>query len=211
MHISTEQECDLLDKSLPVANKRISAETCIYYLIFDDKDYEKYGHLIKCNPAIKTKADRQALLKAVIDDRIDIISTDHAPHSFEDKQKKYSDAPSGIPGVQHSLVAMLELYHQGLISLEKLVEKMCHNPALCYNVAQRGFIRKGYFADLAIIDLNSPWTVDKSNILYKCKWSPFENQTFKSKVTHTFVNGHLSYNNGNFDESIKGRKILFNR
>ena len=209
MHVSTQEETELFDGKIPVKEKMITSETCIYYIYFSEKDYERYGNLIKCNPSIKKESDRTALIKAINEDRIDIISTDHAPHTTEEKQNKYIKSPSGIPGVQHSLVAMLELFHKGHFRLEKIVEKMCHNPAISYKVKERGFIRKGYWADLAIIDINAPWTVEKSNILYKCKWSPFEGLTFTSKVTHTFVNGELVFEHGKFNESVRGKKILF--
>jgi dihydroorotase len=165
------------------------------------------GTLIKWNPAIKTEKDKKGLLKALLDDRIDIVTTDHAPHTLEEKQKPYFQAMSGAPMVQHSLNIMLEFYKQGLISLEKIIEKMCHNPAILYSIEKRGFIREGYFADLIIVDLNSNWTVGKHNILYKCGWSPIENTTFQTKVTHTFVNGNLVYDNGYFNENIKGQPL----
>lgn len=211
LHLTTSDELGLLDNSIPLKHKKITAEVCINYLFFNDNDYKKYGTLIKVNPAIKTAKDQKALLKALLDDKIDSIATDHAPHLLKEKNNPYLIAPSGTPNVQHSLVAMLDLYHQGKISLNKIVEKMCHSPAIIYHINKRGFIRENYFADLLLVDLNNPWKVDKSNILYKCKWSPFQGHTFKSKITHTFVNGNLVYNNGIFDESYKGQRLLFDR
>ena len=191
--------------------KHITSEACIHHLWFSDEDYKTKGSLIKWNPAVKTAADRDAILQAVLDDRIDVIATDHAPHTVEEKGQKYFKAPSGGPLVQHALVAMLELHHQGKISLEKIVEKMAHNVADMFDIDRRGFVREGYYADLVLVDLNDPWTVAKDNILYKCGWSPFEGTTFKSKVKATFVNGHLVYNDGQFDESQRGARLSFNR
>ncbi|HMW95488.1 MAG TPA: amidohydrolase family protein, partial [Chitinophagales bacterium] len=162
------------------------------------------------NPAIKYESDKNALLEALLDNRLDVIATDHAPHTLEEKNNPYLKAPSGLPLVQHSLQLMLDFYHQGKISLEKIVEKMCHAPAICFNVENRGFLREGYHADIAIVDINAPYTIRAENILYKCGWSPLEGKTLKGKVTHTFVNGHLVYQNGVFDESIKGQRLLFN-
>ena len=176
-----------------------------------DEDYERLGMLIKWNPAIKTKSDRQEIFKALLDGRIDVVATDHAPHTWEEKQCSYFKAPAGGPLIQHGLVAMLEFYHQGKITLEKIVEKMSHNPAILFQIEKRGFIREGYFADLALIDLNMSWKVDKENILAKCGWSPFEGQTFKSSVTHTLVSGHVTFANGQFDETVKGQRLLFDR
>lgn len=210
LHISTEKEVSLFDNTIPLSAKRITSEACIHHLWFSDADYEKLGNFIKWNPAIKKSSDRDAVFNAVMDNHIDIIATDHAPHTMEEKQQPYVQAPSGGPLVQHSLVAMLEFYHRGKISLEKIAEKMCHAPAVCFHVANRGYIREGYAADLVLADLNSEWKVSKENILYKCKWSPFEGQTFHSQVKMTFVNGHCSYNNGVFDESVKGQRLLFN-
>jgi len=216
LHISTAKETGLFDNTIPLKEKRITAEACVHHLWFDDTGYKEKGTFIKWNPAIKTQKDKKGILKAVLDNKIDIIATDHAPHTFEEKQNTYFNCPSGGPLVQHALVAMLEIYHQGEIALEKVIEKMCHAPADCFRVEKRGYIREGYWADLVIADLNSHWTVDKSNILSKCGWSPFEGQTFRSKITHTFVNGHLVYacpdkvgDNETFDESVKGRRILF--
>ena len=211
LHISTAKETGLFDNSIPLSQKRITAEACIHHLWFSDEDYERLGMLIKWNPAIKTKADREAVFKALLDDRIDIIATDHAPHTWEEKQNPYFKAPSGGPLVQHSVVAMLEFYHQGKIALEKVVEKMSHNPAILFQIERRGFIREGYFADLVLADLNAPWKVEKSNVLAKCGWSPFEGQVFKSSIAHTFVSGHLAYHHGHFNEAVKGERLRFDR
>ncbi|MBL6444985.1 dihydroorotase [Fulvivirga sp. 29W222] len=211
LHISTAKELGLFDNSTPLKDKKITAEACVHHLWFNDADYAQKGTLIKWNPAVKTKADQEAILQAVIDGRIDVVATDHAPHTFEEKNNSYFKAPSGGPLIQHSLPAMLELYHEGKITLEQIVEKMCHNPAILFDIKKRGFLREGYYADIAIVDSNQPWTVDKSNILAKCGWSPFEGQTFKSSITHTFVSGHLAYEQGQFDESIKGKRLLFER
>ena len=211
LHISTARELELFGNSTPLAQKRITAEACIHHLWFSDEDYERLGMLIKWNPAIKTKSDRQEIFKALLDGRIDVVATDHAPHTWEEKQCSYFKAPAGGPLIQHGLVAMLEFYHQGKITLEKIVEKMSHNPAILFQIEKRGFIREGYFADLALIDLNMSWKVDKENILAKCGWSPFEGQTFKSSVTHTLVSGHVTFANGQFDETVKGQRLLFDR
>jgi dihydroorotase len=209
LHISTARELELFRNDIPLKEKRITAEACIHHLWFSDADYETKGSLIKWNPAVKTAADRDAVFQAVLDDRIDVIATDHAPHTLEEKSQTYFKAPSGGPLVQHSLNAMLEFYHQGKISLEKIVQKMCHNVADMFAIRERGYIRTGYKADLVLVDLNKSYTVDKSNILYKCGWSPFEGTTFHSVVTHTWVNGHLAYHDGVFDESKKGERLLF--
>ena len=210
-HLSTAKEMELFRNDIPLEKKRITAEVCIHHLWFDDSQYADKGTHIKWNPAVKSKADKEAVFEALLDDRIDIIATDHAPHTLEEKNNTYFKAPSGGPLVQHALVAMLELYHQGKIRLEKIVEKMCHAPAICFQVENRGFIKKGYAADLVLVDIDNPWQVNKDNILYKCAWSPFEGNTFKSKVTHTWVNGHLAYQNGTFDESQKGHRLTFDR
>jgi len=210
-HLSTAQELELLDNTLPLAQKRITAETCIHYLWFCDEDYSRLGSKIKVNPAIKTADDRSALLRGLLDGHIDIIATDHAPHLSEEKARSYFKAPSGTPLVQHSLPAMLDFWHQGKISLGMLVEKMCHAPAICFGIEHRGFIREGYQADLVLVDPVCPDPVTCSNILYKCGWSPFEGHTFQSKITHTFVNGNLVYENGRFDESAKGQRLIFSR
>lgn len=211
LHISTAKELELFDNKLPLKQKRITAEACIHHLWFSDKDYSTKGTLIKWNPAVKTSADRDAILKGVLENKIDVIATDHAPHTLEEKKQSYFKAPSGGPLVQHSLTAMLEFFYEKKISLEKITEKMAHAVADCFQIRQRGYIREGYFADMVLVDTNTTWTVDRSNILYKCGWSPFEGQTFHSKVTHTFVNGVLVYENGKFDESKKGRRLLFER
>jgi dihydroorotase len=211
LHISTAKECRLFDNKTPLKEKRITAEACIHHLWFDDSSYKTKGNLLKWNPAVKSASDRDEILKAVLDNRIDVIATDHAPHTWEEKQNNYMKAPSGGPLVQHALPAMLEFYKQGKISLEKIAEKMSHAVADCFQVKNRGYIREGYFADLVLIDLEKPWTVSKENILYKCGWSIFEGQQFQSQITHTFVNGHLAYQNGHFDESIKGKRMTFDR
>lgn len=212
LHISTAKELSLFDNKTPLKEKRITSEACIHHLWFTDEDYKTKGAYIKWNPAVKTKHDRDAILKGVLENKIDIIATDHAPHTIAEKEEKtYFKVPSGGPLVQHALVAMLELYHQKKISLEKIAEKMSHAVADCFQVEKRGYIREGYFADLVLVDLNKPWTVDRSNILYKCGWSPFEGQKFNSQITHTFVNGHLAFTNGRFDESQKGLRLLFDR
>ncbi len=210
-HLSTAKEMELFRNDIPLEEKRITAEVCIHHLWFDDSQYADKGTHIKWNPAVKSKADKEAVFQALLDDRIDIIATDHAPHTLEEKNNTYFNAPSGGPLVQHALVAMLELYHQDKIRLEKIVEKMCHAPAICFKVENRGFIREGYAADLVLVEIDNPWEVNKDNILYKCAWSPFEGNTFKSRVTHTWVNGHLAYQNGSFDESQKGHRLTFDR
>jgi dihydroorotase len=209
LHISTARELELFDSNIPLKQKRITAEACIHHLWFSDEDYKTKGTLIKWNPAVKKLSDRDAILAGVLTNKIDVIATDHAPHTLEEKNQTYFKAPSGGPLVQHSLVAMLELYHQKKITLEKIAEKMAHAVADCFNIDNRGYIREGYAADLVLADLNKPWTVDKSNLLYKCGWSPFEGTTFQSSITHTFVNGHLVHTNGSFDESVKGQRLLF--
>ena len=211
LHISTAKELELFRNDIPLIEKDITSEACIHHLWFDDRDYERLGNLIKWNPAIKTKEDKDEIFKAVLDNRIDILATDHAPHTLEEKSQSYLKAPSGGPSVQHSLVAMLELYHQKKITLEKIVEKMSHYPAICFKIENRGYIREGYWADMVLVDLNAPWKVDKSNILAKCKWSPFEGNTFHSKVTHTIVSGHLAYVNGTINEGHLGMRLLFDR
>ncbi|MFO7827377.1 MAG: dihydroorotase [Bacteroidales bacterium] len=211
LHISTAKELDLFESQLPSRDKKITAEVCVHHLWFSDKDYEQYGTHIKWNPAIKTLKDKDALLEGVRKNKIDVIATDHAPHTLEEKDNTYFKAPSGGPLVQHSLISMLELYHQQRLTLEEIINKMCHTPADIFQIDKRGYIREGYHADLVIADLNSPWTVNHDNILYKCKWSPFEGHTFNSKITHTIVNGNIAYENGRFNEEIKGKKLLFNR
>lgn len=211
LHISSEKEIALFSNDIPLTEKRITSEVCVHHLWFDKSDYATKGAFIKWNPAVKEEKDKKALFKALMDDHFDVIATDHAPHTLEEKNANYWKAPSGGPLIQHSLVAMLEFYHQGKISLEKIVEKMCHNPAILFQIKERGFIREGYKADIAIVDLDSPWEVAKENILYQCNWSPFEGYTFKSKVTHTIVSGKLCYENGVFDESVRGERLNFSR
>jgi dihydroorotase len=211
LHISTEKELSLFENKIPLKDKKITAEACIHHLWFSDADYQKKGMLIKWNPAIKTDTDRKAILAAVLDGRIDVIATDHAPHTLEEKNNTYLKAPSGAPLVQHSLVTMLELFHMKKITLEKIVEKMCHNVAILFQIEKRGFIREGYWADLVLVDLNKPWTVNTSNILYQCGWSPMEGQTFTASISHTFVNGHLAYENGILNDETRGKRLLFNR
>ncbi|GIL22776.1 MAG: dihydroorotase [Bacteroidota bacterium] len=211
LHISTAKETHQFDNSIPLEKKKITAEACVHHLWFNDADYDRLGMLIKWNPAIKTKADQQEILKAVLDNRIDIIATDHAPHTTEEKSKGYFQAPSGGPLIQHSLVAMLDFYHQKKITLEKIVQKMAHNPAILFQIQDRGFIREGYFADLVLVDLFKPNTVSKANILAKCGWSPFEGHTFHSTVTHTWISGHLAYAEGKFNEQKQGERLQFNR
>ena len=210
MHLSTAKELGLLRNDLPLEEKKITGEVCIHHLWFDDRDYQDLGSLIKWNPAIKASKDRDGLFSGLLNNKIDIIATDHAPHLRSEKDNLYNACPSGGPLVQHSLVAMLGFYQLGKISLEKIVEKMCHNPAIIYRIQNRGFIRKGYFADLVLVDPDDPWVVEKENILYKCGWSPFEGVTFKSRITHTWVNGHLVYDQGKFDETRKGERLEFN-
>ena len=211
LHLSTAREMELFDNQLPASEKQITAEVCIHHLWFDESDYIKYGTRIKWNPAIKTKEDKEGLWTALLDDRLDVIATDHAPHTWQEKAKPYLLAPSGGPLVQHSLVAMLEMYHHKKISLEKVVEKMCHAPADIFGIPDRGYIREGYKADLVLIEPHQPWTVSKDNILYKCGWSPFEGTRFTSQVTHTFVNGHLVYDNGQIDTEYRGEQLVFLR
>ena len=210
-HLSTAKEMELFTNKIPLEQKQITAEVCVHHLWFTDADYETKGSLIKWNPAVKTQADKDALWKALLDDRIDVIATDHAPHSLEEKINPYMTCPSGGPLVQHAVVAMFEAHHQGKISVEKIVEKMCHNPAKIFKIEKRGFIREGFYADLAIVNTHLPWNVKKENILYKCGWSPFEGYNFKSRVTHTFVNGKLVYQNGKVKEVKVGQRLLFER
>jgi dihydroorotase len=211
LHISTAKEVELFDANLPLEEKRITAEACIHHMWFSEEDYETKGNYIKWNPAIKTKEDRDGILKGVLNGNIDVIATDHAPHTIEEKNKPYLEAPSGGPLAQHSLVAMLDLYHQHKISLEQIAQKMSHNVAILFEIEKRGYIRSGYHADLVIVDLDAPWTVRKENILSKCGWSPFEGHTFQSQVTYTIVSGHLAYAHGQFDESKRGERLKFSR
>lgn len=210
-HISTAKELDLFTNKIPLEKKQITAEVCIHHLWFTDADYETKGSLIKWNPAVKTQEDKDALWKALLDDRIDVIATDHAPHTLEEKSNPYTTCPSGGPLVQHALVAMMENYSKGKISMEKIVEKMCHNPAKIFKIENRGFIKEGYFADLVIVNPHMPWNVKKENIIAKCGWSPFEGINFKSRVTHTFVNGKLAYANGKVKDIIAGQRLTFDR
>lgn len=209
-HVSTEKETHLFSKSKPLSKKKITAEVCVHHLWFTEADYATKGTKIKWNPAIKTQKDRDGLLQALLDDRIDVIATDHAPHTLEEKNNNYVHAPSGAPMVQHALVAMLELYHREKISLEKIVEKFAHNPAILFRIKERGFIREGYKADLVLVDLNFPWTVKKENILYKCGWSPLEGTNFKSRVTHTLVNGGVVYEGSKLQNRGKAERLEFN-
>ena len=211
LHLTTEAETHLFRNDIPLQQKKITTEVSVHHLWFSDKDYQRLGMLIKWNPAIKTQKDKEGLLQALINDRIDLVTTDHAPHTLEEKQQPYFQSMSGAPMVQHSLNVMLEFYKQGKISLEKIVEKMCHNPAILYHIEKRGFIREGYYADLVLVDMDAPWTVSKENILYKCGWSPLEGTLFNTQVTHTLVNGHLVYELGVFDEGQKGMALVVRR
>tara|TARA_R110002124_G_scaffold120895_6_gene279027 strand:- start:86912 stop:88252 length:1341 start_codon:yes stop_codon:yes gene_type:complete len=210
-HLSTEKETHLFSNKKPLSEKKITAEVCIHHLWFTDADYTTKGTKIKWNPAVKTQKDKDGLWKALNDDRIDVIATDHAPHTLEEKNNIYTKAPSGGPLVQHALEALFEMHHKGYITVEKLVEKTAHNPAILFQIKDRGYIKKGYKADLVLVNPLSPWTVNKENIAYKCGWSPFEGTTFKSRVTHTFVNGTLVYENGKFPNRGKSERLTFNR
>jgi len=210
-HVSTAKETALFRNDIPLEEKKITAEVCIHHLWFNDTDYDKKGTHIKWNPAVKTEQDRQSLWEALLDDRIDVLATDHAPHTLEEKNNVYTKAPSGGPLVQHAVTAILEKVKEGVISIEKAVEKMSHNPAKLFQIEKRGFIKEGFFADMVLIDPKKSWQVSKENILYKCGWSPFEGTTFSNTITHTFVNGNLIYNNGVFNEEIKGKRLTFNR
>ncbi len=211
LHISTAKEISLFDNSISLAKKRITAEACIHHMWFDDSDYAEKGTLIKWNPAVKTAQDRDAVFQGMLNDNIDVIATDHAPHTLTEKQNSYFKAPSGGPLIQHSLVAMLEFYHQGKISLERIVEKMAHNPAILFDVVERGYIREGYFADLVLVDLDRPWSVSADNILAKCGWSPFEGHQFKSRVTDTWVSGHHAWKDGKLNDGTTGKRLTFDR
>jgi dihydroorotase len=211
LHVSTERELGLFSSAGSAGDKKITCEVCIHHLWFDNNDYKKSGTRIKCNPAIKTAGDREALLRGLLAGKIDLVGTDHAPHTIDEKNNTYLKAPSGIPMIQHSLVAMLEFYHRGMITLEDIVSKMCHAPADIFRIDRRGYIREGYFADLVLVDLNHEWEVKPGNILYKCKWSPLENTIFHSAVSHTFVNGCLVYDKGNITGNTCGRRLAFNR
>jgi len=211
LHLSTAKELELLDNSILSKEKNITAEVCVHHLWFSDLDYQKNGTRIKWNPAIKTIKDRDGLLQGLKNNKIDVVATDHAPHTWKEKDNSYFKAPSGGPLVQHSFIAMLELYHQQKISLEEIADKMCHTPADIFQIDKRGYIREGYWADLVLVDLNTHWTVQENNLLYKCKWSPFEGQLFHSKVTHTLVNGNIVFEEGSFNENKKGMRLEFNR
>ena len=211
LHISTERELQLFTNLFPLKDKRITAEVCVHHLHFTADDYDRYGNLIKCNPAIKSKENKEALWKGLLDDRLDIIATDHAPHTWEEKQKPYLEAPAGVPLVQHSLLMLLEAHKEGRISLEKLVEKACHAPAICFDVKERGYIREGYFADAVLVNMNKTTTVSKESLFYKCGWSPFEGHTFSSSIEKTFVNGHLLFDQGKQVDDVKGMRLTFDR
>jgi len=225
LHISTAKELQLFSNMLPLKDKRITSEVCVHHLHFTADDYETLGYQIKCNPAIKASGNKYALWDALLDDRLDIIATDHAPHTLDEKGLvrnndgilvpkaaiDYDHAHSGLPLVQHSLPLMLKYVHEGKITIEKMVEKMCHAPAICFEIAERGFIREGYYADLVIVDPNKSLLVNRENILYKCGWSPLENEILPASVTHTFVNGNLVYENGVVNESHRGMRLRFDR
>lgn len=210
-HVSTAKETALFRNDIPLEEKQITAEVCIHHLWFTDADYATKGSLIKWNPAVKTPQDKKGLWEALLNDKIDVIATDHAPHTWEEKQNSYTKAPSGGPLVQHALVALLEFFKNGIISLEKIVEKTAHNPAKLFQIEKRGFIKEGYFADLVLVNPNHAWTVSKENILYHCGWSPFEGTTFSSKITHTFINGTLVYEQDQVKEIRNGKRLTFNR
>lgn len=211
LHLSTAAEMELFDNSIPLEKKKITSEVCVHHLWFNSSDYSKLGTKIKWNPAIKSKSDQEALFESLLNNKLDVIATDHAPHTADEKNNTYFKAPSGGPLVQHSLLAMLDFFHKDKITLEKIVEKMCHAPAICFQVKKRGFIKPGYFADLVVVDTTQATLVEKENIHYKCAWSPFEGHTFNSSITHTFVNGNLVFDNGNFNESFHGKRLLFDR
>ena len=211
LHISTARELSLFDRDLPLAEKRITAEACLHHLWFSDQDYEEKGTMIKWNPAIKTSQDREALLQAVANGPIDVLATDHAPHTLAEKQNTYFKAPSGGPLVQHQLVTLFELFHHGKLSLETIVQKACHNPAILFQVDRRGYLREGYYADMVLVNPDKPWTVTRDNVLSKCGWSPFETYTFRSSVTHTWVSGHLAYEAGILHDQQTGMRLRFSR
>ena len=210
-HLSTAKETALFRNDIPLKEKKITAEVCVHHLTFDEGDYAEKGTFIKWNPAVKSAADKKGLWEALLDDRIDVIATDHAPHTFEEKQQIYTKAPSGGPLVQHGLPAMLTAVKSGKISLEKIVEKMCHNPAILFEIDKRGYVKEGFYADLVLVDLDKSWTVTKENTLYKCGWSPFEGSKLEATITHTFVNGSLAYEEGKFAAALPGKRIEFNR
>ncbi|MBL7683307.1 MAG: dihydroorotase [Flavipsychrobacter sp.] len=211
LHISTAKELQLFTNMLPLADKRITSEVCVHHLHFTADDYAQYGNLIKCNPAIKAAENKAALWEALLDDRLDIIATDHAPHTWEEKQQPFAQAPSGVPLVQHSLQLMLQYAKQGKISIEKVVEKMSHTPAICFQIAERGYIREGYWADLVLVDMNMPYTVTKENILYKCGWSPFEGHSFPATIKYTLVNGDVAYEDDRINDNVRGQRLRFDR
>nr|WP_121271299.1 dihydroorotase [Pedobacter schmidteae] len=211
LHISTAREVALFDNTTPLKDKKITAEACIHHLWFDDRDYATKGNWIKWNPAIKTEADKAGILQGVLDGYIDVIATDHAPHTIAEKEQPYLQAPSGGPLVQHALPALFEMYHQNKISLTQIAEKTAHNVATCFDIDRRGFIREGYWADLVLVNLNDPFKVTRTNVLYKCGWSPFEGQTFQAEITHTFISGNLAYHNGKFTTQETGKRLAFNR
>jgi len=211
LHISTARETHLFKNDIPLKDKKITAEACIHHLWFSDKDYQEKGNFIKWNPAVKSEADRAGILEAVLDNRIDVIATDHAPHTLEEKSKPYAEAPSGGPLVQHALLALLDMHHDGKFTLEQLVQKTAHNTSISFQIENRGYIREGYYADIVLIDLNKPYTVNRSNILSKCGWSPFESHTFKSSITHTIVSGNLAFENGKLLNDEPGKRLMFER
>jgi dihydroorotase len=211
LHITTERELQLFSNMLPLKDKQITAEVCVHHLHFTSDDYKEYGNKIKCNPAIKAPFNKEALWKGLLDDRLDVIATDHAPHTWAEKNEPYEKAHAGLPLIQHPLLLMLHYVKEGRISLEKVVEKMSHAVADCFRIEKRGYIREGYYADLVMVDLNTPTSIQKENIMYKCGWSPLEGLTLPAKVTHTFVNGNLVYGNDVFDESIQGMRMKFDR
>ena len=211
LHLSSADELDLLDTDMPLTDKKITGEVCVHHLWFTDDDYDQYGSRIKWNPAVKSEHDRDALRIGLANNKLDVVATDHAPHTIEEKNNKYFSAPSGGPLVQHALVSMLEMVQQGIFSYELVVEKMCHNPAILFEIEKRGFIREGYKADLVLVDPKASWEVKPENILYKCGWSPFEGTTFSHKVMHTLVNGQLAYTNGKVDTDVKGERLSFDR
>jgi dihydroorotase len=211
LHISTANELHLFDNTIPLLQKRITSEVCTHHLYFNSNDYATFGSQIKCNPAIKSEYNQKAIFEGLLNDKLDIIATDHAPHTWAEKQQKYPAAPSGVPLIQHSLQIMLDFFHQGKISLEKIVEKMCHAPAQCFQIEKRGFLEEGQYADIALVDIHKPYGVQKENLLYHCGWSPFEGKIFRGEVTTTIVSGHLAYHDGIFDEEKKGERISFDR
>ncbi len=211
LHISTAEETHIFDNSRPLSEKRITSEACVHHLWFSDEDYAKKGTHIKWNPAVKAVSDREAIWEALLDDRIDVVATDHAPHTLDEKSNLYASAPSGGPLVQQALQAFIEMHKQGRITMERMVEKMCHAPAVCFQLSERGYIREGYWADIVLVDPKASETVERPSLLYKCGWSPFEGQTFSSKIKSTFVSGHLAYHDGKLDDSILGQRLLFDR